>query len=70
MVSSTIPRYHRNIRAIPLLILFFLGLFSSPAFANSSIQLTWEANQEPDLVGYKVYMGPPRVRTPRFTTQA
>ena len=57
MARLTIPRYTRIMQTIPLLILFFLGIFGSPAFANSSIQLTWEANQDPDLMGYRVYMG-------------
>ncbi|WP_447964924.1 FG-GAP-like repeat-containing protein [Nitrospira sp. Ecomares 2.1] len=39
------------------LTLFFFGLFASPAFSASSIQLTWDPNSEPDLMGYYVYMG-------------
>ncbi|MCA9420422.1 MAG: FG-GAP repeat protein, partial [Nitrospira sp.] len=35
----------------------FFGLFASPAFSASSIQLTWIASPEPDLMGYYVYMG-------------
>ena len=57
MTRLTIPRYSRNIQTIPLLILVFLGIFVSPVFANSSIQLTWEASPDPDLLGYKVHMG-------------
>jgi chitodextrinase len=57
MVRLTISRYFRNIQVILLLILVYSGMFVSPAFSNSSIQLTWEASLEPDLMGYKVYMG-------------
>ena len=39
------------------LTLFLVGPFVSPAFPASSIQLTWDANPEPDLMGYYVYMG-------------
>ncbi|MBA3614490.1 MAG: fibronectin type III domain-containing protein, partial [Nitrospirales bacterium] len=39
------------------LTLFLVGLFASPAFSASSIQLTWDANPEPDLMGYYVHMG-------------
>ncbi|MFZ1747024.1 MAG: FG-GAP-like repeat-containing protein [Nitrospirales bacterium] len=39
------------------LTLFLVGSFTSPAFSASSIQLTWDANPEPDLMGYYVYMG-------------
>ena len=57
MTRLTIPRYSRSIQTIPLLILVFLGIFVSPVFANSSIQLTWEASPAPDILGYKVHMG-------------
>jgi chitodextrinase len=57
MVRLTISRYFRNIQVILLLILVYSGMFVSPAFSNSSIQLTWEASPDPDLMGYKVYMG-------------
>lgn len=39
------------------LTMFLVGFFVNPAFSASSIQLTWDANQEPDLMGYSVYMG-------------
>ena len=39
------------------LALLLLGMTASPTFANSSIQLTWEASPDPDLLGYHVYMG-------------
>nr|MBA3966001.1 fibronectin type III domain-containing protein [Nitrospirales bacterium] len=39
------------------LTLSLVGLFASPAFSASSIQLTWDANPEPDLMGYYVHMG-------------
>ncbi|HSF11014.1 MAG TPA: FG-GAP-like repeat-containing protein, partial [Nitrospirales bacterium] len=39
------------------LAFFLLGLLTNPAFSASSIQLTWNANSEPDLMGYYVHMG-------------
>ncbi len=33
------------------------GLLVSPVFAAKSASLSWEANTEPDLKGYKVYRG-------------
>ncbi|HBP87580.1 MAG TPA: FG-GAP-like repeat-containing protein [Nitrospirales bacterium] len=39
------------------LVLFLLGMCASPAFSASSIQLTWDANPESDLMGYYVHMG-------------
>ncbi|WNM64052.1 Ig-like domain-containing protein [Candidatus Nitrospira neomarina] len=37
------------------LALLLFGLFVSPAYSASSIQLTWNANTESDLAGYKIY---------------
>lgn len=39
------------------LTFFFIGLCANPVFSASSIQLSWDANPEPDLMGYTVYMG-------------
>ncbi|WP_447964923.1 InlB B-repeat-containing protein [Nitrospira sp. Ecomares 2.1] len=39
------------------LAFFFIGLCTNPASSASSIQLIWDANPEPDLMGYNVYMG-------------
>lgn len=39
------------------LAFFFIGICANPAFSASSIQLSWDANPEPDLMGYNVYMG-------------
>ncbi|GJL69463.1 MAG: hypothetical protein NPIRA06_20980 [Nitrospirales bacterium] len=39
------------------LAFFFIGLCPNPASSASSIQLIWDANPEPDLMGYNVYMG-------------
>ncbi len=44
-------------RNIAGLVFFFIGLCANPAFSASSIQLSWDANPEPDLMGYNVYMG-------------
>ncbi|HBP86985.1 MAG TPA: hypothetical protein DD706_04730, partial [Nitrospiraceae bacterium] len=38
-----------------VLTLLLFGLFVSPAYSASSIQLTWNANNESDLAGYKIY---------------
>ena len=44
-----------------ILVLAILALFASPAYAaicvqSGSITLTWQANPEPDIDGYAVYV--------------
>ncbi|MFZ1747023.1 MAG: fibronectin type III domain-containing protein [Nitrospirales bacterium] len=56
MVRHMIPWNFANSHVTGLAFLF-IGLFASPAFSASSIQLSWDANPEPDLMGYNVYMG-------------
>ena len=41
-------------RTVHLTLLLF-GLFVSSAYSASSVQLTWNANTESDLAGYKIY---------------
>jgi chitodextrinase len=56
MVRHMIP-WKFATRNIAGLAFFVIGLFASPAFPASSIQLSWDASPEPDLMGYTVYMG-------------
>jgi fibronectin type 3 domain-containing protein len=56
MVQHTIPPNFAR-KNIAGLAFCFIGLCASPAFSASSIQLSWDANPEPDLMGYNVYMG-------------
>ena len=56
MAYLTSPRHSTKIYIISLALLF-IEIFASPAHSNSSIQLTWEASPDPDLMGYHVYMG-------------
>ena len=56
MAHLTSPRSFTKIQAI-FQALLLMGMAASPAFATSSIQLTWEASPDPDLLGYHVYMG-------------
>lgn len=56
MVRHMIPWNFAN-RNIAGLVFSFIGLCASPAFSASSIQLSWDASPEPDLMGYNVYMG-------------
>ena len=56
MVRHMIPWKFANSHVTGLAFLF-IGLFASPAFSASSIQLSWDANPESDLMGYNVYMG-------------
>ena len=56
MVRHIIPLNFAS-KNIAGLAFFFIGLSASPAFPASSIQLSWDANPEPDLMGYNVYMG-------------
>ena len=49
-------RYPTRVYAISLALLPVI-LFTSPAFPNTSIQLTWEASPDEDILGYHVYMG-------------
>jgi uncharacterized repeat protein (TIGR02543 family) len=56
MVRPMIP-WNFATRTVAGLAFLFIGLFSSPAFSASSVQLTWDASPEPDLKGYNVYMG-------------
>ncbi|MGB5053909.1 MAG: FG-GAP-like repeat-containing protein, partial [Nitrospirales bacterium] len=39
------------------LAVFLLGLFANPVYSASSIQLSWIASPESDLMGYYVHMG-------------
>jgi uncharacterized repeat protein (TIGR02543 family) len=57
MARFTSPRLTKIIQSVCLFIFFGLGIFVNPVFANSSVQLTWEASPDPDLLGYKVHMG-------------
>ena len=56
MVQHMIPLNFAS-KNIAGLAFFFIGLCANPAFSASSIQLSWDANPEPDLMGYNVYMG-------------
>ena len=56
MVRHMIP-WNFESRNIAGLAFLFIGFFASPAFPASSIQVSWDASPEPDLMGYNVYMG-------------
>ncbi len=51
-------RLRQTLKALPFQILMIatLAAFAAPAFANS-VTLSWDANTEADLAGYKVYYG-------------
>jgi fibronectin type 3 domain-containing protein len=38
-----------------ILVLFIVLLVSTPALSGKSITLIWDANTEPDLMGYRIY---------------
>jgi len=46
----------RNIRSILVMIVAILALFPAPGFATS-LHVTWTADSDTDLAGYKVYYG-------------
>jgi len=56
-----------KILAFIAVALFFLVYFmTQPAIGgNGSVTVAWDANTEPDLAGYKIYVG----KTSRFATQ-
>ena len=54
MIRRTTPLSFVITHSTVLTLLLF-GLFVSPAYSASSIQLTWNANTESDLAGYKIY---------------
>ncbi|MDH3505306.1 MAG: FG-GAP-like repeat-containing protein, partial [Nitrospirota bacterium] len=56
-MTQKIPSLSFATRHTAGLALFLLGLFASPAFSASSVQLTWNPSPEPDLMGYYVHMG-------------
>jgi hypothetical protein len=50
--------------ALVLIVLFYF--MARPAIGgNASVTVAWDANTEPDLAGYKIYVG----KTSRFATQ-
>lgn len=56
-MTRQIPSLSFAARITGTLVFFLLGLFPSPVFPASSIQLAWIASPEPDLLGYYVHMG-------------
>ncbi|MBA3966818.1 MAG: hypothetical protein H0X47_13820 [Nitrospirales bacterium] len=56
-MTRQIPSLSFTARITATLVFFLLGLFASPGFSASSIQLAWIANPESDLLGYYVHMG-------------
>ncbi|WP_342348079.1 FG-GAP-like repeat-containing protein [uncultured Nitrospira sp.] len=56
MVKHLLPLGFASTHLVGLTLLL-VGFLASPAFSASSIKLTWDANPEPDLMGYYVYMG-------------
>jgi Fibronectin type III domain len=56
--SRWIPSTARRLRqAFSLLLIFILFTWSGICQAQSSIQIAWDPNPEPDIAGYYVYLG-------------
>jgi hypothetical protein len=56
----TFPTKHRPLRRFCLGVAFTLALplaLTAPAAAQSSVSVAWNANPEPDIAGYVVFLG-------------